>query len=436
MPPKDSRFAGLRARVKEAAKASVSRAAGYITLPSGWDYFKPKPGLYLFDILPYIVGDVKQIENKALPGQPWWRRRYRVHMNVGVDKTSVVCPTTIGERCPICEFHRAHREAGDMDDAVLSGFRYKVKDLFLLKSKDRDTMDKQYIMDISKFSFSDQLDEDLNSVEDGGEDDYMLDFFLPDGGSTLKIRFKEETFDRFKFAKVSRIDFLSRKYKYKDSIVDEMPCLDDVLVIHDYKTLDAMFMEMDPEDDEDGDGDAAPRRSGRGRREEEQEDEAPRRSGRGRRPEPEDGGNGGDDEGEEAPRGRGRRKAEPEDDPQEEAPRGRGRRRAEPEADPEDNPEDGDSGDGEDGDAQEAPKSGHGGVRRRSAAKDPEPEEKPKNGRRGAKADPEDSGDGECPFGHVFGKDTDEFTDDCTECEKWEDCQTAKEKATSPRRRR
>ena len=86
-----------------------SKSYGYLNLPSGVGVFKPEEGRMTFNIIPYIVSNPKHPDKDekngiAMPGEPWYKLPIKIHRNIGASKTQVVCPTSFGKKCPICEY--------------------------------------------------------------------------------------------------------------------------------------------------------------------------------------------------------------------------------------------------------------------------------------------------------------------------------------------
>lgn len=105
----------------------------------------------------------------------------------------------------------------------------------------KDYEEKPHIWDISKFLFQDMLDDEIEENQDLG--------VFPDleEGLSVKIRFSEASIGKNKFAETSRIDFEQRDQQYGDDILKQVPDLDNVLNIMDYKSLEAKFLEVDDE---------------------------------------------------------------------------------------------------------------------------------------------------------------------------------------------
>lgn len=221
----------------------------YLSMPDGWNLYKAEPGSIKIDILPYIVGDVKtHPEGENMAEDVWYRFPYKLHGSVGPNRTTLVCPSTIGKPCPVCEKRQEIFDDPDMDNKAAGKFRASPRSLFVIKVKggdDKKAMGKKFIWDISDFCFFDQMDVEL----DHGEEEWN-DFACLEGGYTLKVRLLEESFDGNKYPKCDRIDFIERK-DYNESILDKLPCLDDVIIpnIKTYNEIEAI-LEGEEEEEE------------------------------------------------------------------------------------------------------------------------------------------------------------------------------------------
>ena len=87
-----------------------AKSYGYLLLPKDVKTFSPEPGSrVILDFIPYEVTDEKHPDRNesneiAVPGSLWYKRPFKVHRNVGVNNETVVCLTSIGKKCPICEY--------------------------------------------------------------------------------------------------------------------------------------------------------------------------------------------------------------------------------------------------------------------------------------------------------------------------------------------
>jgi hypothetical protein len=381
------RFKGAVSR--NAAKQSRGAQYGHLNLPKGISVFKEEPGSRVsLDIMPYEVTipnhpDRDDEYGIALPGELWYKRPYFIHRNIGPENQSVVCPTSIGQKCPICE-HRAQllKEGADWNDDAVKALKPQMRNLYVVIPKgSKKFEEKPHIWDISQFLFQDKLNEEIQENEE------FESFPDLEEGFTLRIRFSEESFGSNKYAETSRIDFKERDRPYKESILDEIPHLDDVLVIPSYKEVEAIFFGKLDEDDPS--------------QEDDEEAKTPKRAAKPTRysnfkEDDEDEDDEDEDDEDDALKQKPRRnqKAEPDDEEEEEESEDGDLDSAE------------DSEDDEDDEDEEEEEKAQ--VRRRSSSK------KAKKGK------------GKCPYGHKFGADNDEY-DECMDCEMWDECMEASE---------
>jgi hypothetical protein len=389
---------------------------GYLNLPRGVNVFKEVPGGRIrLDFLPYEVTDPNHPDRDddneiATPGELWYKRPYYLHRNVGAGNDAAVCPSSLGKKCPICDYRaRRMKEGASYQDDEIKALRASLRNLYVvvpLDSKDHD--ETPHIWDISQFLFQQKLNDEIEEDEANGA------FPDPDEGLTLKIRFSEEKLGQNTFADTSRIDFEEREEGYGDETLDKVPNLDEVLSVMTYGQLEAKFFELedepedegesgppfDPDDEDDEEENEPPKKSRR--RKKSAEPASSKKSRRRKKAEPEEDDDDGDDE---------------EEDDEDEMDK------LQKEQDRDLGQEDDDDGDDEEED--EPPKK----SRRRKKAEPEEDEGKSsaKKSSRRKKKDKEDDGD-KCPHGHRFGVDTDEY-DECDSCELWDECMDAMESA-------
>lgn len=353
---------------------------GYLNLPSDIHIFKEEPSTRVrLDFVPYEVTDPKHPdrddENEiAQVGDLWYKRPFRLHRNVGANNDAVVCPTSIGKRCPICDY-RAKRSKEGADKDELQTMNASRRNLYVVIPRDVKKYEEEpHIWDIAQFLFQKELNDELDDNPDYGA------FPDPEEGLTLRIRFGEGSFAGNKFAETSRIDFEERD-PIEDDLMDRIPNLDEILTILPTDQIEAKFFEIEGEEETE---DPPPRT--RTQKKEDGEEEEPRLRRRGRT-------EGKEEEEEEEPPRR-RRSREAEDDGGEERPRRRGGRESSSE---DDDP-----------------------PRRRRRDRDGEEEDPKEKAPRRSKRGKED----ECPEGYEFGVDTDKHKE-CERCEVWEKCTEA-----------
>ena len=336
-------------RDKVAVNASQQRAKsssfGHLMLPSGLQVFKEEPGTrILLDFLPYVVTDENHPDRKdeydiAVKDSLWYRRPYRYHRNIGVEQTGVVCPTSIGKKCPICEARNMMLAKGaQYKDDEVKALKVTEKVLYyVIPQEEKKWEDKPHLWDISSYIFQSKLNEELEQDPDHYE------FPDIDHGITLRIRFSEEKFMTNTFADTARIDFLARDYSYTEEDVLALKSLDEILIIKSYDEIAVLYhgtsVEGDKPTSEQDDAPAASKRSSRldddpprrerSRQDKPTADDPPMNTSRSRRDAPEDeqhsrrAERGRSEPQEEPTRGPTRRSPPPEDDaPADKASRG------------------------------------------------------------------------------------------------------------------
>jgi len=242
-----------------AAENNKGFTAAHLKLPSGVRMFSfKKAGAYRIDVMSFIA-------NKSNPGAKgkdgviYFTRRYFAHRGVGANNDMVVCPKmTIGQKCPICEARAKLLKDPDADEEVITSLAPKKRNLFLVRDVGAKSDDptETMVLDISDFLFPKQLFEKIDNADPDDDDESRYEFFAdPEDGSTLKLIASEESFNGQAFRKVSDIEFKPRKQAYDPEIVEEMPCLDDMLIIEPYAKLKSIFLENDDIEDEDDEDD-------------------------------------------------------------------------------------------------------------------------------------------------------------------------------------
>ena len=265
MPKKSSKRKFKGSVSRNAAKQQKGAGYSHLNLPKGLSIFKEEPKTRMsFDIIPYEVvvdnhPDKDDEYGIAVKGSLWYKRPYWLHRNVGANNESVICPSSIGKKCPICE-HRAQmlKDGADWNDDAVKALKPSMRNLYLVVPiGDKKYDEEVHVWDISQFLFQDKLNEEIQENE---ENETFPDL---EEGYTLKVRFSEETFAKNTYAATSRIDFLDRDSQYEDDVIEEGNCLDNLLNISAYKTIQALFFgglsqEEAEEEDEDEDEDEVP----------------------------------------------------------------------------------------------------------------------------------------------------------------------------------
>lgn len=345
---------------------------GYLDLPKGVKILNVEPGSTLkLDFIPYLVQNEKHPDRNdereiATLGTLWYKRPFKIHRNVGVDKDTVVCLTSFGKKCPICDYMQKRRKEG-ADKEEINNLKPSLRNLYCVIPIGHKKFDEvPHVWDFSQWLFQTKLNDELEETPEYG--------IFPDlqEGKTLKIRFTTKTIGNSQpFPEAGRIDFFDRDHEYEESILDDVPDLDSLLHEISYKELDLKFFELDSEVIES--------------EKEEDNDEDDTINNRKRK---------------EIPSYSHKKVSVKVEEPEE----------------PEEEPEE------EEEEEKEEEKSRRSRpTPERTLSKKPEHEEETTRRTR-SREEKKDR----CPYGYKFGIDTDEY-DECIKCEIWDDCIEEKE---------
>jgi hypothetical protein len=395
MAKRTSRF-GSNVTADIERRKSAGSSYGYLKLPPGVNIYKESAGKLKVDIIPYIVTDPNHMDGNpefpdaANPGNPWYKKPILVHRSVGAENQSVVCPKTVGKKCPICE-QRAKQQSQGLEKGELVD-KPQLRNLYVvIPIEHKEYEEKFHIWDISNGNFQKKLDEELSENPKAGS------FPDPAEGKTLAVRFSEETFNKNKYFEASRIDFEDRD-GYEDKIMEQAPNLDEMISIPTYKELEKMFLELGDEDDADDAEQAPVARKKKVVEEKEAEEEQPFRKKKVvKEPEPEE-----ETEEEEEPEPVSKKKKVVE----EEVTSFKRKKVVEPEPEEEDEEEE-----------EPAPAP----VRKKKVVEEEVVVKKKTTTPAPAATN------GSCPSKHVYGKDWDGY-DDCDDCPVFKACGVAHEK--------
>lgn len=377
-----SKFKGKVTGNAHKQKSQGTQQYGHLLLRKGVHLFKETPGSRVrLDFLPYEVTDPHHPDRDdeleiATPGELWYKRPYKLHRNIGSANIPAVCPTSVGKKCPVCEYRaKLLQEGADWQDDSIRALKASNRNLYVVVPKDcKEHGEKPHVWDISQFLFQDKLNDELEEDEEHG--------VFPDleEGLTIRIRFSEEQVGKNKFADTSRIDFEQRDEPYDESILKKVPNLDELLEIFTYSKLEKLFFELEDEPAPEQDIDDA--------------DEPVKDTGESSR----------------------RRKTATKSQPTE----------AEAEEDDDEKEEEDEdvciacegTGENSKGNVCRICKgTGEPPEKKEEPEPEPEPKKKKKKGK---------NKKSECPYGHEFGTDCEEF-DECDECDEFEACLDAKD---------
>lgn len=239
----------MRERVRQKAlekKDRGSRGKPYLKLPDGVEEFKAtQAGIYKLDVIPYVVKDSQHPDQPcAVKGELWHSRRIFVHKNVGLENKQFLCLLkNKGKACPICEHFVARQKQGAQWKELKE---FSPQERWLLNVIDIKNDPKSIkVWDASDFSFGSKLDSLLQE-----EDENYADFAELEGGYTLQVGFKEKTFNERQFFDPDNLALIPRTKNYKESILEHVACLDEILVYHTYEQIDRAFNMVDDAEDD------------------------------------------------------------------------------------------------------------------------------------------------------------------------------------------
>lgn len=241
----------LRDRILQKANEGDINSGSGLRLQENGAFFKPKKGRNRLIIVPFVMSGPNMEDIPA--GELWFRYQILKHFNVGPEGEAVICPKTVGKRCPICE-HRA---------ALLAQGKNKtdqeVKDLAPKKREFYNVIDvddnfRLKIWEVSYYNFGKHLQEEIREADT----DLAADFADPDNGALLVVRLSEETMGQNKFLDTSRIDFKEREPLEKD-VLSKAIAFDKCLHVLSYDELRKLFLDLDDEDVADEEERSAPK---------------------------------------------------------------------------------------------------------------------------------------------------------------------------------
>jgi hypothetical protein len=175
-------------------------------------------------------------------GVLWYKRPFRVHHGLGADgKTSIVCPTSINKKCPICEERNELSKDFEKNKEQISSSPLRAQQWMAYNIVDPDDKKKFAIFAYSKAKFAAALDEELKQ----GKDDIQFFFDVTKEGKTLTVRFSDATFGGHKFLETSRIDFDDRKPMDEDEVLEGVVNLDEMFNVMSYEKLSTLFLQLD-----------------------------------------------------------------------------------------------------------------------------------------------------------------------------------------------
>lgn len=238
-----------------------------VKLPDGVEFWKPTPGTHLLDFMLYVVG---KNNPRADEDMLHFERTYDAHRVPTADGARLfACRLKcFGKSCYGCDWLRNNSRTADQD--LVKQMRATTRHLWLVNDKPGDKKNPLKVFDSNHFNkgmgFGEMMADALGDVPE------YRNFADLEGGMTLQLKVKEDTFPGGKYNKVTRIDFLPRKYSYPESLLEDAPCLDECIVLvsnEDFK----LAMEGGSDDSDDKEDNDTPKKSLRTSRQQVNHDE-------------------------------------------------------------------------------------------------------------------------------------------------------------------
>lgn len=242
-----------RRRVSAEAWSKEPERGGpnHIKLPDGVTMFKLEAGKrQLLDFMCFNAGAGNR---RADEGSPHYETEYEMHwVPTGNGKgTGIICAwSRWQEKCAVCQW--MNRYGGTADPDLIKGMRPKPRQLFLVK--DVGTKDKKFqVFDAGFYNRGMGFGEQLKDAV--ARHKFFAD---PVDGETLELTVKEQSMGSGnKYPAVTRIDFVDREEAYDDSIIDEAPCLDDMLTPPVYDDVWKLLQQGETGDSEEDTGNSS-----------------------------------------------------------------------------------------------------------------------------------------------------------------------------------
>lgn len=215
-------------------------------LPSGMKMYKWKKGKNKLDFMPFVVG--KHNPN-ADPGSVHWERTYFTHEIPTADGTrKYPClQKNFGLKCPICARLTKMKQNAQGDPEAIKKMDIKTRRAFLVIDRNDKEAGIQLLESGHFKSFGELIQNTLMALDD---DSVFLDFYHLADGSTLNVQGVDDSFQGRTYVKPAVITFEPRKVQYDEDMIEEIPCLDDLLKKYEFKDLLKIFDQSENDEEE------------------------------------------------------------------------------------------------------------------------------------------------------------------------------------------
>jgi len=230
--------AGLKTRIQETYEtkdAGWGKSIFNQAKISGVALFKPGTGEHVIDILPYFAGsqDPHKREGDSTYLVDLW-----AHQNIGPNEDNFICLSkTYDKPCPVCEHRAKLRRMEERTEEVERDIEYcrpKRRTIYAIWDRDNESKGVQ-VWEVAHFFMQANLMAIVRKPRAGG----YIAFSDPDKEEGRHISFKIEGARQQQ--KYTGFQLFEREEDIPDEILDQVPCLDELIQIPDYSEVKKAF---------------------------------------------------------------------------------------------------------------------------------------------------------------------------------------------------
>jgi hypothetical protein len=210
------------------------------------------------DIVPFKIGGKHHPDvasGEAEIGDEDYILDIKVHRSIGPKKTNLICPRTYGKSCPICDYLDSIKNVHGWDSAEFTAVKkYNAQRKAVYFVVDPNSSEKKIqLFESSYANFQKELLEQAQA--DGAEEGLdIIPFAEWPKGCTIKFRVNmvKNGGSPFPYPEYKNFKFVARKgTEYPKDFLDDVPSLDELMIIHSHDDIEAMFNgEADEESDD------------------------------------------------------------------------------------------------------------------------------------------------------------------------------------------
>lgn len=204
----------------------------YLKPPKGVEFYSIQKGTHVLDLIPYITKNNPYADE----GFPHFARHFDVYKIPRGDNKfdRFIKPSVFGLKDPIAD----RRNNGLMSKEEADALRPQRRVVFLVNDKPGDVKNPLKVLDAVFFNRELGFGQQLVTAMQAMRSRYGEEFDPSDLKKGMTVQYVSED-DKFK--SIKRIDFLPRDYEYPESVLENAPCLDDMLVPPDVATIERLI---------------------------------------------------------------------------------------------------------------------------------------------------------------------------------------------------